>query len=98
MMVDVKISHQLLSKQLLHQPKVLTKLFKNVEKSHGLPNGCELTIQNTFHKTHILPYLGKFIMAEVRKLTLTLTLTLPETINLPVILTLTLQAYCGEIP
>ena len=26
--------------------------------------------------THVLPYLGNFIMAEVRKLTLTLTLTL----------------------
>jgi len=31
-LADVKISHQSLSKQFIHQTKVLTKLFKNMDK------------------------------------------------------------------
>ena len=52
---DVKISYQSLSKQFVHQTKVLTKLFKNMEKIYGLQNGYEFKTQNTFQSNACFP-------------------------------------------
>ena len=56
----VKISHQRSSKQFIHQSKVLTKLFKNIEKIYGFPNGYENTTQNTFQNNACFTISGQF--------------------------------------
>ena len=57
---DVKISHQSLSKNFIHQTKVLTKLFKNMEEIYGLPNGYKLITQNTFQNNACFTMFGQF--------------------------------------
>ena len=58
--MDVEISHQRLSKQFVHQTKVLTKLVKNMEKICILPNGYEKTKESTFQNNACFSVFGQF--------------------------------------
>ena len=71
--MGLSILHHRISKQFIHQAAVLTKLFKNMERLPGSPTVYQ-TVTKIQHKipsrtTHVLAYLGKFIIAEVGKLT-----------------------------
>jgi len=58
-LVDVKVSHQQLSRQVVHQTKVLTKLFKNTENFYSLPYDYGHTTHNTFQENACFTIFGQ---------------------------------------
>ena len=64
--MDVEISHQRLSKQSIHQAKVLTKLVKDMEKFLFYRMVTKKQSKILSNTMHVLLYLGSFIMADIR--------------------------------
>ena len=65
--MDVKISHQPLSKQFINQMKVLALLFQNMEKIYGLLYGYKVTSQNTFQNNTCFTIFGQVHNGESKK-------------------------------